>query len=308
MDSITNVKDIETAQILHTKIAAGLNLMGQGLFETCINLKKMHDGMYYKALGYEALEDYTKDRFDIGKRQAYTYIQAIEQLGEDFVQSNARLGITKLQLLATVPVFDRMELIDNNDIEEMSVPEVKELIKKPEQVSFFADEKPEEEKAEHDEKLKKEIDELKEKLKKSDEKAQKGADEIKKLKDRLKKPSKPDPEADKLKAENSKLKIEADEAIQKAKAFKSANEGINIRLQQEQEKVKKLESEISKMQLTSKPETADPKETFKFYYKNSIDGFKSMLGFIEKIDTDKTFYIKKTGDLLQTLLSELEKL
>ena len=67
MDSITNVKDIETAQILHTKIAAGLNLMGQGLFETCINLKKMHDGKYFKALGYETLEDYTKDRFDIGK-------------------------------------------------------------------------------------------------------------------------------------------------------------------------------------------------------------------------------------------------
>lgn len=308
MDSITNVKDIETAQILHTKIAAGLNLMGQGLFETCINLKKMHDGKYFKALGYETLEDYTKDRFDIGKRQAYTYIQAIEQLGEDFVQSNARLGITKLQLLATVPVFDRMELIDNNDLEEMSVPEVKELIKKPEQVSFFTDEKPEEEKAKHDEKLKKEIDELKEKLKKSDEKAQKGADEIKKLKDRLKKPTKPDPEADKLKAENSKLRIEADEAIQKAKAFESANEGINIRLQQEQEKVRQLESEISKMQSTAKPETADPKETFKFYYKNSIDGFKSMLGFIEKIDTDKTFYIKKTGDLLQTLLNELEKL
>lgn len=95
----------------------------------------------YRHIGYDNFEDYAEKEFSLKRRQAYQYISVYENLGEDFVQSNAQLGITKLSLLTQIDTEGRQEIIQNNDLDGMTVNEVRELIEKcriqGEQLSFL---------------------------------------------------------------------------------------------------------------------------------------------------------------------------
>jgi hypothetical protein len=76
---------------------------------------------------------------NIKSRQAYTYISTIERLGESVLQSNAGLGITKLELLAQLPESKREEVSEMASA--MSARELKdkvaELTKALEQISIL---------------------------------------------------------------------------------------------------------------------------------------------------------------------------
>lgn len=108
------------------------------------DLRRMKNGGLYVHLGYETFEDYAEKEFDLKRRQAYLYISVYEKLGEDFVQSNAQLGITKLAMLTTVNAEERAEIIENNDIKAMNTKEFDELLTKykeqGEQLSMLEDE------------------------------------------------------------------------------------------------------------------------------------------------------------------------
>lgn len=108
------------------------------------DLRRMKNGGLYVHLGYETFEDYAEKEFDLKRRQAYLYISVYEKLGEDFVQSNAQLGITKLAMLTTVNAEERAEIIENNDIKAMNTKEFDELLAKykeqGEQLSMLEDE------------------------------------------------------------------------------------------------------------------------------------------------------------------------
>lgn len=109
------------------------------------NLKRMRDTGQYRALGFEKFEDYTEQACGIKKRQAYNYIATYERLGDTFLQANAHLGITKLQLLTEVCAVDRADFVEQNDLEGMSVSEIKKLIAEnkeySEQISIFSESK-----------------------------------------------------------------------------------------------------------------------------------------------------------------------
>ena len=109
------------------------------------NLKRMRDTGQYRALGFEKFEDYTEQACGIKKRQAYNYIATYESLGDTFLQANAHLGITKLQLLTEVCAVDRADFVEQNDLEGMSVSEIKKLIAEnkeyAEQISIFSESK-----------------------------------------------------------------------------------------------------------------------------------------------------------------------
>ena len=96
------------------------------------DLRRMKIENLYTHLGYETFEDYAEKEFNLKRRQAYLYISVYEKLGEDFVQSNAQLGITKLALLAQMNAEDRAELMDAEDIDlnGMTAKEVEELASK----------------------------------------------------------------------------------------------------------------------------------------------------------------------------------
>ena len=130
---------------LHNSIVSAMKEAAFALVSLCENLKRMRDTGQYKALGFEKFEDYTEQACRIKKRQAYNYIATYERLGGTFLQSNAQLGITKLQLLTEVCAVDRADFVEQNDLEGMSVSEIKKLIAEnkeyAEQISIFSESK-----------------------------------------------------------------------------------------------------------------------------------------------------------------------
>ena len=112
----------------HNAIISSLENAANALVSLCRNLKHMRDTKGFTALGFEKFEDYTENACNIKKRQAYNYIQSYERLGSDFMQSNAQLGITKLLLLTEVCAVDRADFVEENDLEGMSVAEIKKLV------------------------------------------------------------------------------------------------------------------------------------------------------------------------------------
>lgn len=141
IDTIT--AETKSALDVHNSIIAAEQTAATAIMSLCENLKKMRDTGLYKSLGFERFEDYTEQACNIKKRQAYNYIQTYERLGGSFLQSNAQLGITKLQLLTEVCAVDRDDFVAENDLEGMSVAELKKLVEenqqKGEQLSFLED-------------------------------------------------------------------------------------------------------------------------------------------------------------------------
>lgn len=94
------------------------------------DLRTMKIDKLYTELGYDEFEDYAEKEFDLKRRQAYQYISVFEKLGEEFVQSNAQLGITKLALLATANPEDRTEVMESENVQGMTTRELEELLDK----------------------------------------------------------------------------------------------------------------------------------------------------------------------------------
>lgn len=130
MNEITTVNqtslEFQGAMELHTRIITSGNIAATAMVEMCKNLKQMRDRRQYIHLGYNTFEGYCEQMANIKARQAYTYISTIERLGESVLQSNAGLGITKLELLAQLPEDKRDEVADA--AAEMSTRVLKEKI------------------------------------------------------------------------------------------------------------------------------------------------------------------------------------
>ena len=117
------------AQELHVKIMAQGQVLATALLEFAKNLKEMRDKRLYQSLGYATYEEYVEQAVGIRQRQAYNYISTYERLGPKYMEQNAGLGISKLQLLAELPAMDRDGFTEDNDLANMSVAEIKEAIK-----------------------------------------------------------------------------------------------------------------------------------------------------------------------------------
>lgn len=142
---------------LHLEIKKNAELTAAALVEFCKGLKKMRDKKLYIELGCETFAEYAKKAFNIEQRQAYNYIQALERLGEPILQSNANLGITKLNILSEISRLELEQFVEENNVAEMSTKQLKEAVEKAtkaeEQLTFMTEE---------NEKLKEELDEIKE--------------------------------------------------------------------------------------------------------------------------------------------------
>lgn len=180
------------AIVTHQHICECYKTAAVSLMDMAKSLKHMRDGKLYTELGYESFGDYVEHNEDYSfkERQAYTYISCYEKLGEAFLQSNANLGITKLELLTKLDTFDRAEIAEDNDLAGMTVDEVKQLIADKqalgEQLSMFKAEK--EAQADTADELKKaqaEITQLKSRLEDAqgnyDDQSTKDAERIKEL-------------------------------------------------------------------------------------------------------------------------------
>lgn len=136
--------DTMSALSTHQKIITAEQTAANAMLSLCENLKLMRDKHLYESLGFETFDTYTEQACGIKRRQAYNYISTYEKLGSTVLQSNAQLGITKLQLLTEVCAVDRDDFIADNDLAGMSVKEIKELVEKSkqqcEQLALLGDE------------------------------------------------------------------------------------------------------------------------------------------------------------------------
>ena len=114
----------------HQRIMANGEICAQTLLEICKDLKKMRDEKLYAEFGYQTFDEYCEKMAGIKSRMAYNYISTYERLGSTVLQSNASLGITKLELIAGMNPIERNERLENGDFEHMSTAEIKELVRK----------------------------------------------------------------------------------------------------------------------------------------------------------------------------------
>ena len=126
MDLVEN--DLNKFQVLHNEILYNGKLACQFAIEMACKLKIMRDSKLYLTGGYSSFSEYVENGVGIKERQAYNYIKVYEDLPEDFLHSNAKIGITKLTLLTTLSNEERNIIVENNDIEDISVNNLKKQI------------------------------------------------------------------------------------------------------------------------------------------------------------------------------------
>lgn len=305
---------------LHYEIIAKGNLAASAMVDFCQNLKRMRDERKYLLLGHETFEEYVEQDVGIKQRQAYTYIQALESLGEKYLQSNASLGISKLGMLAALPWYERKEVEENNDVAEMSTRELKETISKlheaQEQLTLITAERDELAKSsqEHED-LSDTVRRLREELKAASEKPaatvmrEPTAEEIKRYtSDAIKK------ERAKAKKDKEKAIAEAEERARNA-AEKSAAAELGRKTEELEQKYKAVldaaEKEKSELvgrlekiekdtKLTASPEVAK----FSVYFDSIQKYINVMRDIIASMDDETTAAklraaMQKLGALLQ---------
>ena len=298
------------------------------------DLRRMKIEDLFIHLGYNSFEEYAEKEFDLKRRQAYLYISVYEKLGEEFVQANAHLGITKLAMLTQINAEDRAGIIEDNNISKMSTKEFDELLSKykeqGEQLSLLEDENSElkasieELKADSDasqevidirrekEEAERRIQALEEKVKKSEE----IADNYKNYSDKLLREYEQrgsmltdrQAEINKLKKEKKELE-EAKSANPVIKEVevpdKKALEAKDKEIEKLKKTVKKLNLELEKQ--TEKPTDDTEKRSFKAQFTLT---YKELVGLIELVksadDTDKPQFKEKIEELLEVFKKDVE--
>ena len=299
--------EYSAALALHQQIITNGTIAANALLEMCRCLKQMRDDKLYTALGYDDFGVYCEDKANIKSRQAYTYIKIYEELPPAFLQSNANLGVTKLELLTHVNPLDREEFMEQVDADELTVNELKaeierlkvENCEKGEQLSLFEDKNKELEKAKTKESMR--ATDLEQQLKMLSEKPAEVAIR------------EPDPEElDKLvqkalaedkakhKAEISKLK----EKLTKSESEKAAlQEQVDGAKNASQEKVKALEEKLKKAENNADAEQI----TMKFYLGELQKDLQQISAELEKI-TDEEKRKKFKGAVAHFLNLALEEM
>nr|DAX37599.1 MAG TPA: Protein of unknown function (DUF3102) [Caudoviricetes sp.] len=110
---------------VHARIMANGQVLQNTLLEICKDLKTMRDEKLYSNLGYSTFEDYAENACGIKQRQAYSYISTYEKLGEKLINDMENVGITKLALISEISSYERDEFINQTDIENSTVKELK---------------------------------------------------------------------------------------------------------------------------------------------------------------------------------------
>lgn len=120
---------------LHNEIIHCGRMTCEFAIQMAIKLKEMRDAKLYSIAGFETFGDYVEQAVGLKERQAYNYIKVYEDLPKDFLQSNAKIGVTKLTLLASITASNREEIMENENVEEISVRELKDKIKELEKTA-----------------------------------------------------------------------------------------------------------------------------------------------------------------------------
>lgn len=296
---------------LHFEIKKNGELAAAALVEFCKGLKKMRDSKLFAELGYETFESYAETEFNLKQRQAYNYIQALENLGEPLLQSNAKIGITKLKILSELPRIEAADFIEKNDVDEMSARELKEAIKKlteqEEQITFLTSENArlaENEKSA--ETAQTELENIKNALAEKDRELIAAKQELKEAQNRPVEVSVREPSADEIKKLTDKAVKEA-----KEEAAKKALEQVSAEAEKSAKKLAELEEKYKNIISSAereKQEAADRLAAveksakvaanpdvlkFSFYFEEAQKNIGKMKDILATVDGDTAEKLKK---------------
>ncbi len=285
---------------LHTEIMANGNMMAECAVVMARKLKEMRDSKLYETAGFATFGEYAETACGIKERQAYNYISIVENLSGEFLQTTAKIGVSKLSLLASMDEGDRADLISEHGekLDEMTVKEMDKLKRDYEnriqqlQMSF------DEEKSELEKALKDAENERQEQLKENTELEE----ELENLKNKpievkataeTAELAKKKEEINALKEE--KIKLLADLKVEKKEAEKRLKEEQLKQKQAFDEAVRKEREEIERLQKTLENERAERNEQEKKRVIASdplLTEFKARFNLFQKIGGEMVEYIE----------------
>lgn len=304
----------EEAYSIHQRILTNGKIVQSALLDMCKDLKRMRDEGLYQELGYDTFEDYSEQACGIKQRQAYSYISAYEKLGEGYMQENASLGITKLELISQISSYEREEFLEKNDVEELSTRELKKQVEEfknqIEQLTFNF-ESASKENAELTQQLKDiqdnmvdstitaEIDteSIKDAVSKAVEEAKaETADEINKLKNQLKE------QQAKVKAAEDSKKAEIKKAT--AEANEKANKKIDKLLKEKSDADEKLKEALK----SAKAANADEDVTaVRFLFNNLQSTANEIKEHITRINQKNSEQATKLSAVMIKVFDDISK-
>ena len=284
------------AVMLSCSIIANAQAAQASLYEVCKGLKEMRDGKLYNELGYQNFEEYSETEIGMTKRNANRYVAIADMYAESGTALSQNLGVTKLTLLSTLSEPDREEIIENNNVEEISSRELEEKIKEIKMLN----------------KEKSELAALNESLKESNESLRANSDKQSEVIEEL--------EVKVEELENRPVEVAvADnsneiENMRKAMAKIGADEERKYRQLEEdsikserklhQEYQAKIQEYEEKLKSASAPaEITDDKEVFKAYLANTIDATKRLLDYVGEHPNE--LYTAKIKSFFETTLIEI---
>ena len=116
-------------QIMFVNVHKSIIMSGRMITNFAVDLakllKKMRDEKLYLEAGFETFADYAEEACGIKERQAYNYIKVLDSYDEEFLHSNAKIGISKLVLLSSLTSDERIELDSSVSIENVTVSDLK---------------------------------------------------------------------------------------------------------------------------------------------------------------------------------------
>lgn len=297
---ITSTEMTETykaAMQTHQRILANGEICAQSLLEICKDLKTMRDDKLYEEFGYSSFDEYTENAVGIKPRQAYTYISTYERLGSSVLQSNASLGITKLDLIAQINPVERTEMLAEGTFDGMSVSEIRELVKKAkdqgEQISLLQEQleeakteaaETEEHDAEKDE-MRSRIAELEKKLTESRIEHEAELEQAKR--EAAERAAQKDP------SEAEKARLEAAVKAAKREAKKEKDAAVKSEQEKQAEKIKALEAALEganaeQHRLAKQLELSDTASAKAMVYIKALqDNFNALFGLIAEMPEEQ---------------------
>lgn len=328
MNEIITNEQFKTAVELNQKIIITAQAAQQNLFDMCVMLKQMRDDKLYKELGYPNFEEYCENEVGMKLSNAYRYISIVENVKS--FPSMGKIGMTKLSLLASLSESQQEEIQQTVNIEDTSVRELKAEIAK-----LKAD------KADTEKALaaqREETEAVSSQARTERQRAEQAEDDLQDAKRKIKELERRPIDVPAESPDTELLRSQLAEAEQKIKDMENGSRELhdaNLLIKQLDRQLseetqdhanslerqrKQYQSEINRLNaLIEEQKTAvktvektvevpDMKEVFKAYYKNAIGAFNAMLTFVESLDGDRRFYIKKAGQLVSTLYDSLEKM
>lgn len=324
-DKAVIAPQVKEAASMHQHICECGITAASAIAEMGRSLKIMRDKKLYIHLGYETFGEYVENNGDYSfkERQAYSYIKLAETYSDSFLQSNAEIGVTKLELLTRLSDSDRAEVIEENDLAGMTVEQVKALIRDKqalcEQLSFFKDEL---QKAKNENSMSKDVDTWASgKLRNQLDEATRRIEELEQqieLEKALARSEAEKPKPRELtdgELDGIRKKIQAEmqaEQDEKIASIKSDQEKQIEDLKAEYEaKAGKAEQEKNELEKKLKSGTGDEvKVAMKVYFQETQKSITAFIGKVKAIEKEETRqkFISGTVAWLEMILKDLKSL